>query len=787
MSDERAVEFGQFSQPGPMQPQLELVGFYEPTQIADLNRHGRLLVVADGVGGAAAGAAAGRYAVQKILHDFYHSREPDLEKRLVEVIRQTNKAIFERNNRYPERRPAATTLLAALIYQNKLLVASVGDGRAYVVWDQDIEHLTGDNSSPQRLAREAEAGSAPAPKDSLPADTATGDGEAGSPDLSDGDGFSTTSAAAAKSRLLAEKESPTPGVTALTLASPSTGPGQALSLAWPLPLPCPLGLSQEVKIDLFTRRLFAGDMLVLCSGGLNGYVTDTEIAQTVSQNPADPASRLLIELAAKRGCQDTVSVSVARVLAKPLTQAAPVRQTLPLAPDWDTLTKAKTNTRPLPVVAVQSASLGRAQIRRRWPIYSAAVVAVLLFSLFGFVAGRYLLASDDAAGGVETAETGAALPATTEVMLAGNSPVTSPPATPQPESSVQVQPTSTTAVTLVAEPASPAARPTEATSVQTGDVIAATPTRPQPTPLPTITLPAGCTNKARFAGDVTVRDGTEFGPGETFEKAWSVTNYGTCPWGGGYVVRFTGGDLMGAAERVPLTSVVEPEATGVISIPMVAPDLPGTYRGNWQMIGLDGEPFGPDLYLEIEVVPGILRVDEANATTLYDFVANATQAQWAAGNVTYSVVETPIDRNLVIPDPQGLVAVGPAELRGDTASPGNVLLTHPHLELGVIEGTYPVDTPLQPGDAIIGSLGLPRAAAINDDGVTFELVFRPTGGTDQLLFSKSVKYEDTPAVVRQALTTIQPGQTGAFILRVKGGNSLSYDWATWIELQLVRP
>src|SRR5262245_12574403 len=121
MSDERAVEFGRFSQAGPTQPQTELVGYYEPTQIADLTRHGRLLVVTDGTGGAAAGEAAGRYAVQKILHDFYYAREPDLEKRLLEIIRQTNKAIFERNSRYPDRRAIATTLLVALIHQNKLL------------------------------------------------------------------------------------------------------------------------------------------------------------------------------------------------------------------------------------------------------------------------------------------------------------------------------------------------------------------------------------------------------------------------------------------------------------------------------------------------------------------------------------------------------------------------------------------------------------------------------------------------------------------------------------------
>jgi hypothetical protein len=219
---------------------------------------------------------------------------------------------------------------------------------------------------------------------------------------------------------------------------------------------------------------------------------------------------------------------------------------------------------------------------------------------------------------------------------------------------------------------------------------------------------------------------------------------------------------------------------------MVAPVIPGTYRSNWQLYSLAGESFGPDLYLEIEVVAGVLPASAAEASTLYDFVANATQAAWTAGEGTYAVVEVPIDRSLVIPDPQGIVAVGPAELRGD-ASSERVLLTHPHLELGVIEGAYALTESLQPTDAVVGSLGLPRAAAINDDGVTFELVFKPTTGQDQLLFSKLVKYEDSPVAVRQTLDTVQPGQTGTFILRVKGGDSLSYDWATWIELRLVRP
>ncbi len=773
MSDENAVEFGRFSQPGQTQP-AELVGYYEPTQVADLTRQGRLLVVADGVGGAASGVVAGRYAIQKLLHDFYHSREPDMEKRLRGVIQQVNQAIFERNRRFPDRRPIATTLLAALIHEQKLLVARVGDGRAYVVWDRDIEHLTGSNPSTK-----------PVTPDKSPAN---GKSETAEPPVSGGPPEpAIPSVGPPAANNLADETKPTLPAAALVLeaASPSPAPTTVTQPMEPVsnpssrprvfaPSPCrTLGQVEQVEIDLFSRRLFPGDAVVLCSGGLTGYITEAEIAQLVSQNPSDQASRRLAELAAKHGSPDALAVGVTRMLNKPLTQAAPARQPLPLPPDWDSLTKPISR----PVLPVPVNAPPAAAPRRRWPVYLGLVAVIILFSLVGFIAAAYYFNNP----AVEPV----ALPtAANTPVLSAVSPVMSP--TPNQATAI-IQPV--LAPTQVVENnSSPLPTPTGAATAQAGDVVAPPPTRrPPPPPVPTIALPAGCTNKARFAGDVTVKDGTEFAPGESFDKVWSLANYGTCPWGGGYVVRFVKGDDMGVTESAPVAAL-EPQATGPISVSLVAPALPGTYRSTWQLVGQDNQPFGPELYVEIKVGAGAAPVDDSTATTLYDFVVNAAQAKWTAGDVTYTIVNTPIDRNLVIPDPQGLVALGRAELRGDITSPGNVLLTHPHLELGYIEGVYPVSAPFQPTDAIVGSLALPKPAAINDDGVTFELVFKPASGEpDRLLFSKLVKYEESPILVRQTLDSLPAGQSGAFILRVKGGDSLSYDWATWLDLRLVRP
>jgi hypothetical protein len=238
----------------------------------------------------------------------------------------------------------------------------------------------------------------------------------------------------------------------------------------------------------------------------------------------------------------------------------------------------------------------------------------------------------------------------------------------------------------------------------------------------------------------------------------------------------------------PVIEVTAPDETGNFTIPMTAPVAAGTYRGTWQLHTPAGEPFGPELFVEIQVAPGAAPpLPESDVTTLYDFIANAAEATWLAGNSTYRLNQSPINENLVIPFPQGIVALGEAEFGGNYQPAGPVLLTHPHQELGSIRGSYAVDTPVQPDDILVATLGLPKAAIINDDGATFEVIFKPEDGVEQVIFSKLVKYEDTPLTVRQQLSGVQSGQKGTFILQVNGGDSLSYDWAVWIEARLVRP
>ena len=101
-----------------------------------------------------------------------------------------------------------------------------------------------------------------------------------------------------------------------------------------------------------------------------------------------------------------------------------------------------------------------------------------------------------------------------------------------------------------------------------------------------------CTNRATFVADVTIPDNTAMAPGTTFVKTWRLRNSGTCSWAVGYAAVFSSGSRMGASIPVPLSTIVSPGNTIDISVPMVAPTAPGTYRANWLLRSDTGASFG---------------------------------------------------------------------------------------------------------------------------------------------------------------------------------------------------
>jgi uncharacterized protein YkwD len=111
--------------------------------------------------------------------------------------------------------------------------------------------------------------------------------------------------------------------------------------------------------------------------------------------------------------------------------------------------------------------------------------------------------------------------------------------------------------------------------------ITATPPPPRPTNEP------GCTNSAAFVIDVTIPDNSVIGAGETFTKTWRVRNTGTCIWASDYVLTHYSENSMGAPDSTPL-DITFPGETLDISVNLIAPATPGTYRGNFVIENPEG-------------------------------------------------------------------------------------------------------------------------------------------------------------------------------------------------------
>jgi Ig-like domain from next to BRCA1 gene len=112
-----------------------------------------------------------------------------------------------------------------------------------------------------------------------------------------------------------------------------------------------------------------------------------------------------------------------------------------------------------------------------------------------------------------------------------------------------------------------------------------------PTLTPTVT-PVPC-NKAEFVSDVNYPDKTSVLPATSFTKTWRLQNTGSCAWTSGYTVVYVQGDRMSAPDSVPVTSgSVASGAQVDVSVPLVAPAVPGTYRGDFMLRAPDGTRFG---------------------------------------------------------------------------------------------------------------------------------------------------------------------------------------------------
>ncbi len=78
-----------------------------------------------------------------------------------------------------------------------------------------------------------------------------------------------------------------------------------------------LGSENPAQVDLFELTVDDSEQIVLCSDGLTRHVKDIEIARIIGDHDPAEATKMLIEMANKRGGEDNISVAVVRFWEQP--------------------------------------------------------------------------------------------------------------------------------------------------------------------------------------------------------------------------------------------------------------------------------------------------------------------------------------------------------------------------------------------------------------------------------------------------------------------------------------
>jgi serine/threonine protein phosphatase PrpC len=115
---------------------------------------GRLLIVADGMGGHRGGATASRLAGETVKMQYLDSETSDIPTALRQSLARANARIFSEAQSNPELRGMGTTTSVLAVRDHHGWLAHVGDSRIYLVRNGTIQQLTDDHSLVATMVRE---------------------------------------------------------------------------------------------------------------------------------------------------------------------------------------------------------------------------------------------------------------------------------------------------------------------------------------------------------------------------------------------------------------------------------------------------------------------------------------------------------------------------------------------------------------------------------------------------------------------------------------------------------
>ncbi len=336
------------------------------------------------------------------------------------------------------------------------------------------------------------------------------------------------------------------------------------------------------------------------------------------------------------------------------------------------------------------------------------------------------------------------------------------------------------------QPVQPPAATATSTPLPTATAIPPTNT---PLPPPTAT-PIPC-DHVDFGDpiDVTIPDGTDIPPGDAFTKVWRLKNGGSCTWTSGYALVFVSGDNMSAPASVQITAgTVAPGQSVDVSVDLVAPNDPGTYRGYFKLRNPSGVIFGwgetnKSFWVEIDV-PDITGV-------MLDFLAQAKNAEWGSGTTPVDfdhVGDTDIDYGGPDTDANGFAMVKDGQKLEDGKVSGKILETHPKwVNDGYVIGRYEPYT-VGAGDYIKGKIGfiaMPDGSCGAGDAI-FRIYYAIHGeATYHQLGSWSETCDGTMKKIEVDINSLA-GKKVVFYLVVLANGSAGQDWAVWDSLGVMR-
>lgn len=211
-----------------------------------------LFVVADGLGGHAAGEVASAMAVERLagFDPGAYGEVAELQHALAEAVRDANRVVHADAQAHPGRAGMGTTVTAAVVLDGRVALAHVGDSRAYLHRGGALHRLTTDHTAAQQAVDA---------------------------------GYLTPEQAARRPErhLLARA----------------------------------VGLEAEVAVDTpAPRALHSADRLLLCSDGLTEPVGEASLTAILDEYP-DPreAGDALVQAALDGGAPDNVTVVIVRV------------------------------------------------------------------------------------------------------------------------------------------------------------------------------------------------------------------------------------------------------------------------------------------------------------------------------------------------------------------------------------------------------------------------------------------------------------------------------------------